>query len=111
MKDADLIYTAKELFNRHISDISITKGKALYLAKNRQRQNAFTTVFEDPVRFYRYNRLGVIISEKPVKCFEIQPGKETNDLKAVYRHHRWAIFEGPNFHYNWRKNISVPAVF
>ena len=106
-----IIDTPPAQYNRHITSIPISEWKALQIAHLRGKIKSTTTVFEDPEKFYAYNTIGVIISQKATDCFRVLPRKNSGDLCTIYIGKRFGIFEvkGNNFHFNWMKWGNVPA--
>ena len=108
-----LIFTPRELFEKHITSKPTSYWKAINLAVLRERFTNPTTCFENPGIFYKYPNLGIIISKIPVKCHKVNMRKSGIGFKTSFLGLRWAIFEiigGNSFHFDWKKWSNVPEI-
>ena len=112
MRDVEVIETPRVLFQRHLATFPIDETKVHDLARMRSGETDRTTVFEDPLTFYKYNTLGLIIAEKPTDCYTVTVTSE-NDLVATHEGLKWAIFKiiGHNtYHFETHKWARVPII-
>ena len=111
MRDVEVIETPYVLFQRHLTTFPIDQTKALDVARLRIGETEISTIFEDPVRFYKYNTAGLIIAEKPTDCYKVI-GDE-NNLSAIYQGPKWAIFKylgGDSYHFEANKWARVQNI-
>ena len=101
-----VIPTPDLLYEKHIK-IELTAEKAILLSLSRFANPEFqpeqnpkkNTVFEDPKKFFFYEKLDLLISREPVRVFQVVQ-HENRDPVALFLGYKWAVFKGgPSYHF------------